>query len=60
MRIKITVTVPGGEPFAMYTEVKDSGDTANAIREALDEVRKLYPDCSIFDSNIKLESREND
>ena len=59
MRIKITVTIPGSKPFATHAEVKDSGDTANAIREALDEARKLYPGCSIFDSDIKLESREN-
>ncbi len=59
MRIKITVTITGGKPFAMHAEVKDSGDTANAIREALDEAHKLYPGYSIFDSNIKLESREN-
>ena len=59
MKIKITVTIPGNKPFAMHAEVKESGDTANAIREALDEARRLYPGCSIFNCNIKLESREN-
>ncbi len=59
MRIKITVTITGGKPFAMHAEVKDPGDTANAIREAWDEARKLNPGPSIYNSTIKLESREN-
>lgn len=56
MRIKITVTVPNGEPLTTHAEVTQIGDAANAIREALDSAREQNPNCSIFDSNIKLES----
>ncbi len=57
MKIRITVTVPNGEPVITHAEVSETGDTANAIRDALDLARKQNPGCSIFDSNIKLERR---
>ena len=57
MKIRITVAVPNGEPVITHAEVSETGDTANAIRDALDLARKQNPDCSIFDCNIKLERR---
>ena len=56
VKIKITVAIPNSEPVVTYAEVSETGDTANAIRDALDFARKVNPDCSIFDAIIKLES----
>ena len=57
MKIRITVTVPNGEPVITHVEVSEDGDTANAIRDALDLARRQNPDCLISNSDIKLERR---
>jgi Ser/Thr protein kinase RdoA (MazF antagonist) len=58
MKVTITVKVPGKEPVHHDAEVKKVGDTAAAIHEALKKARKANPGCSIYDSTIKLKSRE--
>ena len=62
MKIKITVPVPNGDPFVTHAEVSEDGEgeTANAIRDALDLARKQNPGCSINSNSIKLERRGPD
>jgi hypothetical protein len=58
MKVKITFNVPHSDPVITHVEVAQNGDESKAIHDALDLARKQNPNCSIFDSNIKLESRQ--
>ncbi len=55
MEIKVTVTGPNGQHVDQVTDVKKAGDLTEAISQAIDLYRTLYPDAPPFQKTVKVE-----
>ncbi|WP_440977855.1 hypothetical protein ACQHGV_08435 [Sphingomonas pseudosanguinis] len=55
MDVKVTVTGPAGQRVEHVVGVRQAGDLAELISQALDMYRGLYPDAPPFEKTVKIE-----